>query len=116
LQRRDIGAVAAGGAVRLTFKGQKTQELLGPRDMTYTEAAENCRRSDREPAPSLHGGPMSRYPSNDRDGNFEGHGALICEMSAAINSGYMKPWTAVGEEYDADDVRDIRGGSVFAGV
>src|SRR5205807_1012658 len=36
---RDIGAAAAEALVRLDFRGQQTQELLGTRDVTYTEAA-----------------------------------------------------------------------------
>src|SRR5437879_13565376 len=36
---RDIGAAAAEALLRLDFKGQQTQELLGPREVTYAEAA-----------------------------------------------------------------------------
>src|SRR5437588_12877696 len=35
---RDIGAAAAEALLRLDFKGQQTQELLGPQDVTYAEA------------------------------------------------------------------------------
>src|SRR5438477_8209657 len=38
---RDIGAAAAEALVRLDFRGQQTQELLGAGDVTYTEAAKN---------------------------------------------------------------------------
>lgn len=36
---RDIGAAAADALLRRNFKGQQTQELLGPRNITYAEAA-----------------------------------------------------------------------------
>jgi uncharacterized protein YbjT (DUF2867 family) len=36
---RDIGAAAVEALLRLDFQGRQTQELLGPRDVTYTEAA-----------------------------------------------------------------------------
>src|SRR5205823_9212070 len=35
---RDIGAAAAEALLRLDFRGQQTQELLGARDVTYNEA------------------------------------------------------------------------------
>jgi uncharacterized protein YbjT (DUF2867 family) len=35
---KDIGAVAAEALLRPDFTGQRTQELLGPRDVTYAEA------------------------------------------------------------------------------
>src|SRR5262249_20157255 len=36
---RDIGNAAADAFLNLDFTGQQTRELLGPRDVTYTEAA-----------------------------------------------------------------------------
>src|SRR5580658_1532612 len=34
---RDIGAFAADALLNLSFRGKQTQELLGPRDITYNE-------------------------------------------------------------------------------
>src|ERR1700756_929322 len=36
---RDIGAAAAEALLPPTFRGKQTRELLGPRDLTYTEVA-----------------------------------------------------------------------------
>src|ERR1700674_3463890 len=88
---KDIGAAAAEALLRLDFKGQQTQELLGARDVTYTEAAKIIGRAigkpglayvqlpDEQVIQAMTGMGMSRNMAQ-----------LLCEMSAAINSGYMK--------------------------
>jgi uncharacterized protein YbjT (DUF2867 family) len=89
---RDIGAVAAEALLRLEFKGQKTQELLGPRDMTYAEAAKIIGLAIGKPDLAY-----AQLPDEQVIQAMTGMGIsrnlaqLLCEMSAAINSGYMKP-------------------------
>jgi uncharacterized protein YbjT (DUF2867 family) len=89
---RDIGAVAAEALLRLDLKGQKTQELLGPRDMTYAEAAKTIGFAIGKPDLAY-----AQLPDEQVIQAMTGMGIsrnlaqLLCEMSAAINSGYMKP-------------------------
>jgi len=87
---RDIGAAAAEALLRLDFK-QQTQELLGPREVTYAEAAKiiglaigkqdltYVQLPDEQVIQAMTGMGMSRNMAE-----------LLCEMSAAINNGYMK--------------------------
>jgi len=89
---RDIGAAAAEALLRLDFPGRQTQELLGPRDVTYTEAAKvigtaigkadltYTQLPDEQVIQAMTGMGISRNMAQ-----------LLCEMSASINSGYMKP-------------------------
>lgn len=88
---RDIGAAAAEALLRLDFKGQQTQELLGPRDVSYAEAANiigsaigkrdlaYMQLPDEQVIEAMVGMGMSKNIAQ-----------LLCEMSAALNNGYMK--------------------------
>jgi len=88
---QDIGVAAAEALLRLDFVGKKTQELLGPRDVTYTEAAKIVGT-----AIGNQGLAYMELPDEQVIAAMTGMGIsrnmalLICEMSAAINSGYMK--------------------------
>src|SRR6266446_277425 len=89
---KDIGVAAAEALLRLDFEGQKTQELLGPRDVTYTEAAKIIGTAignpglaymqllDEQVIQAMTGMGISRNMAE-----------LLCEMSASLNNGYMKP-------------------------
>jgi uncharacterized protein YbjT (DUF2867 family) len=89
---RDIGMAAAEALLRLDFKGQQAQELLGPRDVTYAEAAKiiglaigktdlaYVQLPDEQVIQAMTGMGMSRNMAE-----------LLCEMSAALNNRYMKP-------------------------
>ena len=89
---RDIGGAAAEALLRLDFKGQQTQELLGPRDVTYAEAAKMIGTAIGKPDLAY-----AQLPDEQVIQAMTGMGIsrntaqLLCEMSAAINSGYMKP-------------------------
>lgn len=88
---RDIGAAAADALLKLEIKGQQTRELLGQRDLTYTDVAgiigraiakpdlEYRRISDNQFRDSLVQMGMSLNMTN-----------LLLEMSFALNSGYMR--------------------------
>ena len=88
---RDIGVAAAEALLRLDFKGQQTQELLGPRDVAYAEAAKIIGAAIGKP-----GLAYVQLPDEQVIQAMMGMGmsknmaVLLCEMSAAINSGYMK--------------------------
>lgn len=88
---RDIGAAAADALLRLDFKGHQTQELLGPQDVTYTEATKIIG--------SAIGKPDLAYAQLPDEQVIEALvkmriskniAQLLCQMSAALNSGYMK--------------------------
>src|SRR5467141_1214338 len=88
---RDIGVAAAEALLRLDFEGQKTQELLGPRDVTYTEAAKIVGTAIGKPALAYMQLPDEQViQAMTEMGISRNVAELLCEMSAAINSGYMK--------------------------
>ena len=88
---RDIGAAAAEALVRLDFRGQQTQELLGARDVTYTEAAKIIGTAIGKPDLTY-----TQLPDEQVIEAMTGMGIsrniaqLLCEMSAALNNGYMR--------------------------
>ncbi len=89
---RDIGAAAAEALLQLDFKGQKSQELLGPRDMTYNEAAKIVGTAIGKPNLAYMELPDEQViQAMTEMGISKNMAVLLCEMSAAINSGYMKP-------------------------
>jgi len=102
---KDIGVAAAEALLRLDSRGQKTQELLGPRDVTYTEAAKIIGTAIGNPGLAYMQLPDEQVnPGHDGDGDFQNMAELLCEMSASLNNGYMRRGAAVREEYDADYV------------
>ena len=87
----DIGAVAAEALLRLDFRGKQSRELLGQRDLDYTEIAEIIGKAI--------GKPDLKYvqPSNEQvkpalvqSGMSEKLAELILEMAGSLNSGYMR--------------------------
>lgn len=89
---RDIGAAAAKALLALDFSDKQTRELLGQRDLSYAEATAIIGNAI--------GKPELKYlqlPDEQVRGAFVQMGMsanvadLILEMSAALNSGYMKP-------------------------
>jgi uncharacterized protein YbjT (DUF2867 family) len=88
---RDIGAAAAEALLRLDFKGQQTRELLGPRDVTYAEAAKIIGTAIGKPDLAYVQLPDEQViQAMTGMGMSKSMAQLLCEMSAAINSGYMK--------------------------
>lgn len=92
---RDIGTAAAQALMTLDFKGQQTRELLGERDVSYAECAASIGKAIGKPdLKYLH------LPDEQVRGAFlqmgmsENVADLILEMSAALNSGYVKPLEA----------------------
>lgn len=88
---RDIGAAAAEALLRLEFKGQQTRELLGPRDFSMTEISALIGKAIGKPALAY-----SQLPDEQVRGALTQMGMslnfanLLLEMSAALNSGYMR--------------------------
>ncbi|MFL5626776.1 MAG: NAD(P)H-binding protein [Ktedonobacteraceae bacterium] len=89
---RDIGAAAAEALLSLDFSDKQTRELLGQRDLSYAEAAAII--GDAVGKPDL---KYLQLPDEQVRGAFLQMGMsanvadLIIEMSAALNSGHMKP-------------------------
>jgi uncharacterized protein YbjT (DUF2867 family) len=88
---RDIGEAAANALLHPISRGKQTQELLGQRDLNYTEAAAVIGKAIGKPDLAYMQAPddqiraaMVQMGMSD---NFVG---LILEMAGALNSGYMR--------------------------
>ena len=87
----DIGAAAADSLAKLDFVGMQTRELLGARHVSFAEAAKIIGTAIGKP-----GLAYMQLPDEQVIQAMTGMGIsknmaeLLCEMSAAINSGYMK--------------------------
>jgi len=92
ISTRDIGAAAAEALLALDFKDKQTRELLGERDVSYTEAT------------TIIGAAIGKadlryvYLPDDQVraaflqmGMSQDVADLILEMAAALNSGHVKP-------------------------
>jgi uncharacterized protein YbjT (DUF2867 family) len=88
---KDIGAAAAEALVRLDFRGQQTRELLGQRDITYNEVAKIIGSAIGKPALAYLQLPDEQViQAMSGMGISKNMATLLCEMSASLNSGYMK--------------------------
>ena len=87
----DIGAFAADALLSLTFHGKQTQELLGQRDITYTEVAAIIGKAIGKPDLKYTQLPDEQIrPAMVQMGMSEQFAGLILEMAASLNSGYMR--------------------------
>jgi uncharacterized protein YbjT (DUF2867 family) len=88
---RDIGAAATDALLRLAFRGKQTQELLGQRDLDYTEAASIIGNGIGKP-----GLGYIQMPDDQaraalvQMGMSEDFVRLLLEMAGALNSGNMR--------------------------
>src|SRR5580693_1758187 len=88
---RDIGAVAADALVRLDFHGPQTRELLGQRDVTYNDVAKIAGAAIGKPALMYVELPAEQViQAMTGMGMSKNFATLICEMSDALNNGYMR--------------------------
>jgi len=87
----DVGAVAADALLRLDFQQKNTRELQGQRDISMNEVAQIIGKAI--------GNPGLRYTQAPDDqvqaaliqlGMSASIARLLLEMSAALNSGYMR--------------------------
>ncbi|HEX4544949.1 MAG TPA: NAD(P)H-binding protein [Candidatus Acidoferrum sp.] len=89
---RDIGAVAADALVRLDFHGPHTRELLGQRDVTYNQVARIAGTAIGKPAMAYIELPAEQViQAMTGMGMSKNFATVICEMSDALNNGYMRP-------------------------
>lgn len=87
----DIGVAAANHLLRLDFQGHQTHELLGQRDISYDEAAAIIGKAIGNPGLKYQHLPDEQLrPNLARLGMSPNFINLLLEMTAALNSGYMK--------------------------
>src|SRR5487761_130359 len=87
---RDIGAAAADALLKLNFRGKQTRELLGQRDVNYSEATAVIGKAIGKPDLAYSQTPRQRLkPALAQMGVSSNMAALLLEMTEALNSGYM---------------------------
>jgi uncharacterized protein YbjT (DUF2867 family) len=88
---RDIGAAAADALLQLAFRGKQTQELHGQRDLDYTEATAIIGKAiGKSNLGYVHAPDEQIRPAMVQMGMSDNFVGLLLEMSAALNSGYMR--------------------------
>jgi uncharacterized protein YbjT (DUF2867 family) len=88
---RDIGAAAADALLRLDFRGKQTRELLGQRDLDYTEVAAIIGKAIGKPDLNYIQPPNDQVrPALVQAGMSDALAGLILEMAASLNSGYLR--------------------------
>jgi uncharacterized protein YbjT (DUF2867 family) len=89
---RDIGAAAADTLLKLDFVGKQTRELLGARDVTYSEVAKIIGAAIGKPDLAYKQLSAAQLkPALMQMGMSSNMADLLFEMSDSLNSGYMKP-------------------------
>jgi uncharacterized protein YbjT (DUF2867 family) len=89
---RDIAQAAAEALLRLDFTGQQARELLGQRDLTMVEVTRIIGRAIDKPELNYIQVPDDQFRGAlTQAGMSTDMANLILEMSAALNSGYMRP-------------------------
>jgi uncharacterized protein YbjT (DUF2867 family) len=88
---RDIGTTAAEALLRRDFRGKQTRELLGQRDLDYTEVAAIIGKAIGKPSLRYVQAPEQQlHTSMMQMGMSANMVDLLLEMCRALNSGYMK--------------------------
>jgi uncharacterized protein YbjT (DUF2867 family) len=88
---RDIGAAAADALLNLGFHGKQTQELLGQRDLDYTEVAAVIGKAIGKPNLGYIHAPDDQIRSAMvQTGMSDQFVGLLLEMCASLNSGHMR--------------------------
>jgi len=88
---RDIGAAATNALLNPSFRGKQTQELLGPRDITYPEVAAIIGKAVSKPGLQYKQLPDEQMrPALVQAGMSEQFARLLLEMAATLNSGSMR--------------------------
>ena len=89
---RDIGAAAADALLRREFQGKQTRELLGQRDLDYTEVTKIIGNAIGKPSLGYVQAPDEQLrPFLEQMGMSANFVRLPLEMTGALNSGFMKP-------------------------
>jgi uncharacterized protein YbjT (DUF2867 family) len=89
---RDIGTVAADNLLHPAVRGKQARELLGQRDLTYTEVTAIIGKAIGKPDLKYLQAPDDQFQSVlVQMGMSEQFARLLLEMIGALNSGYMRP-------------------------
>lgn len=89
---RDIGAAATDALLNPSVHGKQTRELLGQRDLTYTEVATIIGQAIGKPGLKYIQAPDDQFRSVlVQMGMSEQFAKLLLEMIGSLNSGYMSP-------------------------
>ncbi|MGH9407595.1 MAG: NmrA family NAD(P)-binding protein [Terriglobia bacterium] len=87
---RDIGAFAADALLALDFRGKQTRELLGGREVSYSEVAALLGKAIGKPDLAYNQLPAAQLePIFVQMGMSVSMARLLLEMSEAMNSGHM---------------------------
>ena len=87
---RDIGAAAADALLKPDFHRKQTRELLGHRDLNYTEVAAIIGKAIGKPDLKYVQPPREQIQAGMvQSGMSNEFAALLLEMAEALNSGYM---------------------------
>jgi hypothetical protein len=88
---RDIGEAAATALVNLDFRQKQTRELLGQRDISMSEVVQIIGKNIGKPDLRYTQAPNEQVrPALIHLGMSPNVANLLLEMSAALNSGYMR--------------------------
>ena len=88
---RDIGAAAADNLLHPAVRGRQTRELLGQRDLTYTEVATIIGQAIGKPDLKYVQVPDDQFRSVlVQMGMSEQFARLLLEMTTALNAGKMR--------------------------
>jgi uncharacterized protein YbjT (DUF2867 family) len=89
---RDIGVFAAEALSRRDFQGKQRRELLGARDVTYTQVAKAVGAAIGMPDLTYKQVPAAQLkPALTQMGMSPNMADLLLEMAEALNSGHMRP-------------------------
>jgi uncharacterized protein YbjT (DUF2867 family) len=92
IDTHDIGAAAADALLQLDFRGKQTQELHGQRDLDYTEVASIIGKAVGKPNLGYVHAPNDQIrAAMVQNGMSDNLAGLLLEMTAALNSGFMRP-------------------------
>lgn len=88
---RDIGEAAADVLLSLDFRQKETRELLGQRDISMSEVAQSIGSAIGKPGLRYIQAPDEQLrPALVQMGMSSNMADLLLEMSASLNSGYMR--------------------------
>jgi uncharacterized protein YbjT (DUF2867 family) len=88
---RDIGTTAADALLHPTDRGKQSRELLGQRDLSYTEVAAVLGKAIGKPdLKYVQLGDDQARGAMVQMGMSDQFARLLLEMTAALNSGYMR--------------------------
>ena len=87
----DIGVAAAEELLKLDFQGQKTRELLGPRDLTYADMAKIVGKAIGKPDLNYVQLPDDQIlQALTQMGMSKNMASLLLEMTESLNNGHMR--------------------------